>query len=534
MGRARALVGGLAVLLACTPDPGRAIAGPLGQVVLDPADPPHDAADVEPGLAMSFDPPRPLLYRCKQPAPVDSGYRFELDGASVDPRITSLAGGDLPRAGDIIHLDLRSDSRSPLFAPDEPVARGSASMVLGQPGLYSYFTVSAHPDALELAYDGGARHLVHLQAEDLPGRPTATLRQLRGLSLGTWSDDVAAALARLDGAGLVLDYTLADGQHAPNLRLPPRLHGLRLGVALGDFLGLLRGEITADGPLVLADLADLGQLRYLHLDVTQIASGGPSWVNAADLARLATLEHLRIDASLPVHDLERLRDLTRLRVLDLSGRRQLTDLGFVPGLPALRRLDVGRTGVTSLAPLAGHPQLVELLADGSPIARLPMPPPPALRTLGVMATGLDDAIVEEFAALAPAVDVHHRWDQKLADVGACATRIVVRAGGVCHRRPAFERVFFVHEDPAAVRELLPLLRLDESLSDTSCMCCGALTIELHRDAELLAAVSLHHGKTLRWYGWPGDGRLADPAPLCAWLTRHGAPDVCSERQDGDE
>lgn len=530
MGPARALVG-LAVLLACTTDLGRDPAGPSGQVLRDRPDP----ARVELAPAMSLDQPRPLAYRCKQPVPVASGYRFELDGVPVSPRITSLAGEALPRAGDIIHLGLHRESLPDLVAPmpNELVARGSASMVLGQPGHYRYFTDSVHPDALELSFDGGPRHLVHAQAEDIPGRPPATLRRLRGLSLRTWSDDIAAALAGLDGAGLVLDYELPDGQYSPELRLPPGLHGLQLGVALGDVLGMLRDQVAPAGPLRLAGLADLERLRYLHLDLTSISAGGPSWIDAVELAQLSTLEHLVIDASLPVRELERLRALARLRVLDLSGRRELTDLAFVAGMPALRRLDVGRTGVTSLAPLAGHPQLVELHADASPIAALPVPPPPGLRTLAVMATGLDDDAVEAFAALAPGVDVHHRWDQRLAGVAACATRLVVRSGGVCHRRPAHERVLFVRDDPAAVRELLPLLRLDEPLSDTSCLCCGALTIELHRDAELLAALSLHHGKTLRWYGWPGDGLLADPAPLCAWLTQHGAPDVCAERHEDE-
>jgi hypothetical protein len=103
----------------------------------------------------------------------------------------------------------------------------------------------------------------------------------------------------------------------------------------------------------------------------------------------------------------------------------------------------------------------------------------------------------------------------------------VRTGGTCHRQPG-EKTLFASDDPALVRELLPMLAVDEARSGFHCMCCGTLTFELYRDEALLAEVTLHHGKSLRHDGWPGDAALADPGPLCRWLVDHGVGGGCAD------
>ena len=102
------------------------------------------------------------------------------------------------------------------------------------------------------------------------------------------------------------------------------------------------------------------------------------------------------------------------------------------------------------------------------------------------------------------------------------------AGNCLDRLPAPGDKLFAVEDAAAVRELLPLLHIDEARSDSYCMCCGTLTIELYRQDELLAEITLHHGRSLRYRGWPADGQLSAPRGLCAWLARHGVTDVCED------
>jgi len=56
------------------------------------------------------------------------------------------------------------------------------------------------------------------------------------------------------------------------------------------------------------------------------------------------------------------------------------------------------------------------------------------------------------------------------------------------------------------------------------MCCGEPSIEFYRGKELAVSLSMHHGRSLRWEGWPGDGELtkASGESLSQWLAEHGA------------
>ena len=110
----------------------------------------------------------------------------------------------------------------------------------------------------------------------------------------------------------------------------------------------------------------------------------------------------------------------------------------------------------------------------------------------------------------------------------------MRTGSVCHRHEREdETTLFQLDDPDEVRAMLPLLRVDEHTSGSSCMCCGRLTLEFYREQTLLAEMDLHHGKSLRWRGWPGDGALDRPAHLCAWLARLGVRAPCGEPDDSE-
>ncbi len=62
------------------------------------------------------------------------------------------------------------------------------------------------------------------------------------------------------------------------------------------------------------------------------------------------------------------------------------------------------------------------------------------------------------------------------------------------------------------------------------MCCDQPTIELYRGEALVAALGLHRGQSLRWSGWPTDGRLTseDARALCGWLERHGVANPCAD------
>lgn len=508
------------------------------------------AAMAEPAPQMSVELRRPTTRVCDEAAVrreagevATPGYHFELDGAVIHPAITLLADGP-PREGELIHLQ-------------------GATMVLGPPGHYRYFSDPDHPGDLELTMDGGPRHLVALRVTGAIARPGAALRNLRGLSLKAWSPEIAATVARLDGTQLYLDYDahtrrdpklerivpasrLRDRHELPALvttELPANLRYLSITTDEGS--NLLFDETPPD-PRTFAGLARFKQLRYLRLD----ADSSPSTpVDAGTLAALSTLERLDLEGFTELHHPERLGALVNLRALGLNSfsiddigfvaslrelralelpYNKITDIGAIARLPQLRSLDLRNTRVTSLAPLAGHPTLERIHADATPITALPATPPPHLSELSLMLTRLTHAEVEQFAALAPAARIRHDWDQALADVASCATRLNVRTGGTCHRHAEYERTLFQIEDTNEVRDLLPLLRIDEAASGGYCMCCGGLTLEFYREQTLLAALGMHHGKALRWSGWPGDGALADRTSLCAWLTRHGVRDACDD------
>ncbi|MFY0538447.1 hypothetical protein [Nannocystis pusilla] len=447
------------------------------------------------------------------------------------PLFTSLTGEEVLRPGDILHLP-------------------PAAMIVGPPGHYRYFTDPARPHALELEFDGGPRHLValrvasrrlhleHIDAPDVPGagesetidRPLAELRQLRGLALETWSDDIATTVARLDGAQLIVSF---DGAHSlgfgpsPELpsALPPDLRALRLDVAVGEFLLSPPPDPVAPAPFALDALPALSELRSLELRVTRL--GAVERFDAAALARFPALQRLVLDSSLRCatrSSCERspgyassISTVTATSGTSSSCERSPSCAGSTSPSPASGRW--GRSPVTRSSPSCSPTPL------RSPRCRTS---PPGLRELSVMSTRLADDAVDSFAAAAPQAVVRHRWNQRLADAAACATRIHVRTGGICHRRPERERTLFASDDPAEVRELLPLLHVDEARSDSYCMCCGTLTIELHRDDTPMAEVTLHHGRTLRHDGWPADGQLTDPRPLCSWLARHGVADACGD------
>jgi hypothetical protein len=87
-------------------------------------------------------------------------------------------------------------------------------------------------------------------------------------------------------------------------------------------------------------------------------------------------------------------------------------------------------------------------------------------------------------------------------------RIRVRSGGICHRQLDHERTLIETADPAQVRRILANTRVVAPIQPLSCRCCGDVTIEAYEHDTLVAALSLHHGKALRWPDhWYGDADL---------------------------
>ncbi len=138
--------------------------------------------------------------------------------------------------------------------------------------------------------------------------------------------------------------------------------------------------------LDLPDGTDLAPLRplLLRLDPTKLTASGCRQVDA-------------------------LRGLTRLRILDLSGS-DVKDLAPLAGLGQLRLLDLrGCTGVVDLAPLAGLMRLQQLYLGGTGVADLaPLASLAQLHWLDLWdCTGLGEEAVAAFQKGHPQVRGHY-------------------------------------------------------------------------------------------------------------------------------
>ena len=60
-----------------------------------------------------------------------------------------------------------------------------------------------------------------------------------------------------------------------------------------------------------------------------------------------------------------------------------------------------------------------------------------------------------------------------------------------------------------MKELITALHIEspEGCENVSCPCCGSPTFEFYRGRQLAAALTLHHGKTLRWHNGLWEGNL---------------------------
>jgi hypothetical protein len=363
------------------------------------------------------------------------------------------------------------------------------------------------------APSGGGRTLVPGGPRKIAAKgaiPTLTDKEfagLRGVCVQRWSDEVAPFLARLDATKAViwLQFEALEGLAA----LPA---GTRY---------LLLGDGRHGGPRDLAPLARLPELRFLHL---WWCGDGPT-----DVAPLASLKELRVLdlASRELANLDALGAASSLAALDASGCEHFSDLGFVRRWPALRRISVSHTAVADLSPLSDLPVLSSIDAHLAPVRTLPKGPLPALRTMKLGSAPVAREDVDAFRKAHPSCEIPQtRRDQLLAAV-AGVDRVRVRSGGMCCRVPEDEVTRGEVKTPEEVNAFLDLLELDDCGGDEGCMCCGDPTFEFYAGDRLLAGLSFHHDRKLRWSGgpWHRDVDLSGRAreALCLWLAQHGEP-----------
>jgi hypothetical protein len=77
----------------------------------------------------------------------------------------------------------------------------------------------------------------------------------------------------------------------------------------------------------------------------------------------------------------------------------------------------------------------------------------------------------------------------------------------------------------AIAELVANLEFDDRNSGFHCMCSGDSLVTFYKGSNILATVSHHHGKSLRWDGWQGDSLFTAHTKEYwrMWFLKNGEP-----------
>ncbi len=446
------------------------------------------------------------------------GYAFLVNGEPDWATICSLNGqSDRPAPGDVILLNV-------------------VALVLGEPAEYRFRATPYKDGRVVQIGPDGEEELVAVavlrprQAEprDKGEPPTgvdgltpltpAQIHKLRGIFLDDWPDGTGERLQHIDRARCCI--TLCTGAVRDKTKsLPPLPTDLRY-LCIDDRMFADLKDVSA--------LTGLRDLRWLTF-----RPHGLKALDATMLREATELRYLNL-AGLKVKNAEALAPLTALRELRLGWNKRLRSIAFVKGMKALRHLDIPRTRVRSLSPIADLPALGSVRADQTPIRKLPRRPVPALRRLRVLSSRLSDEAVARFRRAHPKCTVFHHWRDPLDHALGGVARLRL-ADGDALSSPRKAPALFETRDPGAIKEFVAKLTIDEEYSGDHCMCFGGPLLEFHGrrpGAEggpadtLLAMISIHHGRGLRWPGgWIGDACLTGEAAdfLCEWLAEHGAP-----------
>lgn len=448
-----------------------------------------------------------MLLALQDPRP----FRMTVDGREWEPRWISLRSEDRgPSEGDL--LDGPENLWIPLGPERELRLRGGGE---GDGRIFVEREGKTSPIGAHVGWSWGPdrKILFHNPLEKMSGEE---LRGIRAVALNFWSDDVIRSLRRLDGSRLGVSLRLMAPMQA-HADFPALPEGLR-------YLRVWDGNQHLQAFDAIAFLKDL---RVLDLDVS-------SPFDVRLLGDLRRLEWLRLSGS-ELQNLDAIGRLSGLRFLTLSWRKSLSDLSFAKDLHALEVLDIERTAVADLRPLGGLKKLRVVRADGSAVKILPEGELPALRELRVMSTAVGDAEAAAFAKANPRCRVALRWNEALLSALQGVTRLRVREGGLCHRQGG-EKVMFETKDAGLIGAFSALLEIDEGRSDFHCMCCGEPTLEFYEGDVLKVEIGFHHGQSIRWRGWPGDGALTPEAAdgLIRLLAANNVPGPLRAREAAEE
>lgn len=433
-------------------------------------------------------------------------FRFTLNGERIEPPIWHVEGGDVPGPGDKLMVN-------------------RLALTLDEPGSYD-FEGQQQDHLLYRVMPGGGKVLVACRVDAradaglehrLVNMSEADLRRLRGVTLEKWSPALEALLHKLDldRVMVVLEKgaMLDGGNRLPTL--PATLRHLELVSS------------SSGGFEDMSQLRRLRQLRFLAL-----RSISPERFDFATVEGLP-LEYLSLPRCREAQQVQALGSLTSLKTLVADACDYLGRAEWLSGLVELRQLRVGHIRTfdkrllvpLNLKSLEALPKLRTLDAAVSPVGNLPQITLPALKSANLLLAIVNEGKVDRFAEMNPQCEVRRSMNAVLTPVLKSADRLKVRTGGA----PLYERevavTFHDTRDPRIIAELATHLQVSDSQDGFFCMCRGEPTFEFYDGDVLVAAISHHHGKSIRWRGgeWPSDGVLTDRAAayLQDWLARHG-------------
>jgi len=90
------------------------------------------------------------------------------------------------------------------------------------------------------------------------------------------------------------------------------------------------------------------------------------------------------------------------------------------------------------------------------------------------------------------------------------------------------------DDRPRLQELHHYLEIVESDDFFHCMCVGSLVLQLLAREGVVATLTVHHGRSIRWHdAWGSDATLRDGWGLARWLAGHGATSLLEEMESAE-
>lgn len=476
----------------------------------------------------------------------DSAYAFSINGEPVTPQHYSLTGDPTVfTPGDVIYLG------------DKEFDYGGLYMTLGEERDCRFVAASVRTKEPEQPWDSrvflelpdGRRKIVGLKVtwntrkkpidpnEQTPSKSQGAKKQpssdripynpldslspeeiygLWGIAFVQWPKGIEQKLAHVDTDRVCL--TVHEGAGLGGQ--PGSLWGGPVFPPIPPKTRYLVVQRTSSPGI--HDFSPLAQFRDLVFLKFRSFASEP--LDAGWICQNTSLRWLNLSGC-GISNYPKLASLTELRSLNISGCQDIDNLEFIKDMRQLRTLYMGQTKISSLSALDNSDSIREIYAGMTPVHDLPKGDLRSLRAINVTSTKVDAQAVSQFRKAHPACKVEYGWVDSLRNAVQGTTKLRVRSGGTCHRRPKEEKTLAEVTDPQEIERFLKTVDIDESRSRGVCACCGNPTFEFYAGERLLAMVGYHHQQRLRWAGgeWGADGELTarSQESLLSWLTQHG-------------